>query len=228
MNEQNPAQIPLDLPVDNAVGRDDLVVADANAVAVEIIDRWPDWPTSLVILAGPSGSGKSHLAAIWANKADAWTGNAGNLAKVDKNHVAIEDIGQEPFDETALFHLINHLREKGGNMLLTSTSWPQSWNITLPDLISRLRAATLVELKEPDDMLLKMTLTKLFADRQVKVERTVIDYLVLRMERSINTARLIVERLDQQALATGKPITRPMAAKMLELLDKKQSEMKLE
>ena len=228
MNEHHPAQLPLELPVDNAVGRDDLVVGEANSVAVEIIDRWPDWPTSLVILAGPSGSGKSHLAAIWAKEANAWTGCAANLADAEGKNIAIEDIGNEPFDETALFHLINQVREKGGFILLTSTSWPQSWNIALPDLMSRLRAATLVELKEPDDMLLKMTLTKLFSDRQIKVERNVIDFLVLRMERSINTARLIVERLDQQALATGKPITRPMAAKMLELLDKKQIEMNLE
>lgn len=228
MNRHQPVQLPLELPVDNAVGRDDLVVGEANAVAVEMIDRWPDWPTSVVILAGPSGSGKSHLAAIWAKKARAWTGNAKELANAEGNNIAIEDIGNEGLDETTLFHLINHAREKAGFVLLTSTSWPQSWNITLPDLMSRLRAATLIELKEPDDMLLKMTLTKLFSDRQIKVERNVIDFLVLRMERSINTARLIVERLDQQALATGKPITRPMASRVLEMIEGYQAELNLD
>ncbi len=228
MNEQYPAQLPLELPIDNAVGRDDLVVGEANAVAVELIDRWPDWPTSVVILAGPSGSGKSHLAAIWANKADAWKGNAADLASASKNCIVVEDIDQGTFDETALFHLINQVREQGSHMLLTCTTWPQSWNIALPDLMSRLRAATLIELSEPDDMLLKMTLAKLFADRQVTVERNVIDFLVLRMERSISAARLIVERLDQQALATGKPITRPMASKVLEMLEGYQPELNLE
>ena len=223
-NKHQPSQLPLDLPVDNNVSRDDLVVGDANSVAIELIDQWPDWQASVLILAGPTGSGKSHLASIWAEKAHALIYPATDLASADNksdeaHNFVIEDISEVQIDETALFHLINSCREKGGYCLLTSSSWPQSWNISLPDLSSRLRAATLVELREPDDLLLKQTLIKLFADRQVNVERNVIDYLVLRMERSVKTARIIVEKLDQLALATGKPITRSMAAKILELLE---------
>ena len=223
-NKHQPSQLPLDLPVDNNIGRDDLVVGDANTLAIELIDKWPDWQTSVLILAGPTGSGKSHLAFIWAEIANALIFPATDLAgadhKTDETHnFVIEDISEAQIDETALFHLLNSCREKGGYCLLTSSSWPQSWNISLPDLSSRLRAATLVELREPDDMLLKQTLIKLFADRQINVERNVVDYLVLCMERSIDTARLIVEKLDHMALATRKPITRSMAAKVLELLD---------
>ncbi len=100
--------------------------------------------------------------------------------------------------------------------MLTSALWPQSWNIHLADLMSRLRAATLVELKEPDDELLRLTLVKLFSDRQVTVDQPVIDYLVIRMERSIESARQIVEQLDREALAKNRPITRPMAATILQ------------
>lgn len=224
MAKHQPSQLPLDLPVENNIGRDDLVVGDANSVAIELIDQWPNWQASVLILAGPTGSGKSHLASIWAKKAHALTYSATELASADNksdeaHNFVIEDISEIRINEIALFHLINSCREKGGYCLLTSSSWPQSWNISLPDLSSRLKAATLVELREPDDLLLKQTLIKLFADRQIHVERSVVDYLVLRMERSVKTARIIVERLDRLALATGKPITRSMASKILEVLE---------
>lgn len=216
-------QLPLSLPVDASISRDDLIVGEANALAVDLIDRWPDWASSLMILAGPTGAGKSHLAAIWAEKSGAWTCSAKQLDVKRLNNpqtanFVIEDIEVANIDETVLFHLVNEARQKGGFGLLTSTLWPQSWSLQLPDLISRLRAATLVELKEPDDMLLRQTLIKLFSDRQITVERPVIDYLVVRMERSVATAKMIVEHLDHEALAKGKPITRPLAARVLEKL----------
>ncbi len=216
----HPAQLPFKLPLAASHGRDDLIVGETNALAVDMIDRWPDWSSTLMILAGPAGSGKSHLASIWAERSDARIFAASDLAKASHNsrggpNFLIEDIGDTMVDETVLFHLINNAREKGGSGLITSNLWPQSWNITLPDLLSRLRAATLVELAEPDDTLLRLTLVKLFADRQLLVDKSVIDYLVVRMERSIATARLIVEHLDHQSLAKNRPITRPMAASVL-------------
>ncbi len=224
VSDQKPdqQQLPLDLPVDAGLGRDDLIVGEANALAVEMIDTWPEWPSPLMILAGPTGSGKSHLSAIWAEKTGALICESADLDEVQKSETTnfvIENIAETAINETALFHLINDTRQKGGFGLLTSTQWPQSWNITLPDLNSRLRAATLVELKEPDDMLLRQTLIKLFSDRQITVENTVIDYLVTRMERSILTARNIVELLDKEALSRRRPITRPMAAKVLEAME---------
>jgi len=217
-------QLPLALPVDANLGRDDLVVGKANSIAIELIDQWPDWKTPVLILAGPTGSGKSHLASIWAEKSGAIIFPSSQISSIDNSapgvaNFVIEDVSEDEIDETALFHLLNTTKEKGGFCLITSSTWPQSWNIVLPDLASRLRAATLVELSEPDDMLLSQTLIKLFADRQISVDRNVVDYLVVRMERSINTARILVERLDATALATGKPITRRMAAKVLQLLE---------
>ncbi len=216
-------QLPLDLPVYTNLGREDLIVGEANRLAVEMIDSWPEWPSSLMILAGPAGSGKSHLSAIWADKAGALVCEAADLGEAQKPEITnfvIENITEAAINETTLFHLINETRQKGGFGLLTSTQWPQSWNITLPDLASRLRAATLIELKEPDDRLLRQTLIKLFSDRQVTVENTVVDYLVTRMERSVATARDIVELLDKEALASRKPITRPMAAKVLAAMER--------
>ena len=64
-------QLPLEFDHDPASGRDDLIVSDRLNAAVAIVDRWPDWPSPVVILAGPTGSGKSHLARIWANRVGA-------------------------------------------------------------------------------------------------------------------------------------------------------------
>lgn len=219
-SDRRNAQLPLKLPINRKFSRDDLIVGKANARAVALIDQWPDWSSHVLVLAGPTGSGKSHLATIWANMAEAQVCQAGNFdddwrQKVEGGNVVIEDMSATNLNETALFHLINQLNEKGHYGLITSSLWPVSWNIKLPDLQSRLRAATLVEIEEPDDILLRQTLVKLFSDRQIVVEKTVIDYLAVRMERSVAAAQLLVERLDQTAMAEARPITRGMAAKVI-------------
>ncbi len=127
----------------------------------------------------------------------------------------IEDIDRNGFDETALFHLINAVREHGTAALITTRLWPAGWNVSLPDLASRLKAATVVEIGEPDEELLAQVLVKLFADRQVKVDDKLIFWLVARMERSLAAAQRIVTRLDQLALARGSRITRALAAEVL-------------
>jgi chromosomal replication initiation ATPase DnaA len=133
--------------------------------------------------------------------------------------VLIEDIDHARFDETALFHLINAVRENGSALLITSRVWPAAWPVTLPDLASRLKAATVVEIAEPDEELLAQVMVKLFADRQVVVDDRIIHWLVARMERSLAAARTIVARLDQLALARGSKITRAMAAEVLAQMD---------
>lgn len=213
-------QLPLAFDHGSASGRDDLIVSDRLNAAVAIVDRWPEWPAPVVILAGPTGSGKSHLAGIWAGLAGA------SRVSIDKPDpmvleiatrapVLIEDIDHARFDETALFHLINAVRENGSALLITSRVWPAAWPVSLPDLASRLKAATVVEIAEPDEELLAQVMVKLFADRQIVVDDRVIHWLVARMERSLAAARTIVARLDQLALARGSKITRAMAAEVL-------------
>ncbi len=220
-SQDKPSQLPLELPHLQHFGRDDLIVGEANQLAVDMIDRWPNWSSQLVVLAGPVGSGKSHLTSIWVEKANARLLEANDIGNISDEisapvNFAIENIAAGNFDETTLFHLLNLARQRGGHGLLTSSQWPQSWNFQLPDLSSRLRAATLVELSEPDDLLLRQTMIKLFSDRQLLVDRQVIDYLVVRMERSLGAARKIVTLLDSEALARNRPVTRPMAAKVLQ------------
>lgn len=221
---RKPGQIPLDFGHQAADGRDDLIVSDRLSAVVTLVDRWPDWPSQIVVLAGPIGSGKSHLTKIWSERAGAIavTANAGDnhaMEAAASGPVFIEDIDRTGFDETTLFHLINTVHAHSTSLLMTSRLWPAAWNVTLPDLASRLKAATTVEIGEPDDDLLAQVLVKLFADRQIAADDRVVAYLVARMERSLATARTIVSRIDGLAMSRKTKISRQLAAEVLASMD---------
>lgn len=224
-----PRQLPLELGHAPGFSRDDLVVSPANAAAVALVDRWPDWAAPLAILAGPTGSGKSHLAAIWRDAAGAQALDPARLggASFSGRPLLVDAIEPGRFDETALFHLVNAVREAGSTMLVTSRRFPSAWGARLPDLASRLRAATLVELAEPDDLLLAGVLTKLFSDRQVAVESHVVRYIASRIERSLATACRVVEKLDRAALEGKTRISRALAAEVIGAIDAGQGEFDL-
>lgn len=228
---ERPRQLPLDLGHGTAYSRDDLVVSASNTEAATLVDRWPDWPAPVVVLAGPAGSGKTHLAEIWREAADAVTIEVGKIAQgaaaFDGRPVLIDDIDADVFDQQGLFHLINSVRGAGSHLLLTARRFPAAWGTTLPDLASRLKAAATIEIHEPDDMLLAGVITKLFADRQVEVEPHVVQYLVRRIERSLATAMRVVERLDRMALEQKARITRTMAADAVSAMDEGQGEFEL-
>jgi chromosomal replication initiation ATPase DnaA len=220
-----PRQIPLALGHKPALGRDDLIVTPANAEAVSMIDRWPDWPSAVMVLAGPAGSGKSHLASIWREGSEAASvpsDGRGGIGGALTGPILIDGIGSGPFDEAGLFHLLNAVQSNGAHLLFTSRRFPLAWGATLPDLVSRLRAATTVEVHEPDDALLEGVIAKLFADRQVDVEPHVVTYLARRIERSVATAIDVVDRLDRAALEEKSRITRSLAARIVSALDEGQ------
>jgi chromosomal replication initiation ATPase DnaA len=219
--------MPLELVHAAGYSRDDLIVTQANHAALALVDSWPQWPASLMVLAGPPGSGKSHLAAIWAEKAGAVAMHGDAIDAAAEGHVLIDGLGEAGIDETALFHLINALRERGASMLITSRRWPSEWKVKLPDLISRIKSAPTVEISEPDDALLSGVITKLFADRQLVIEPQLVAYLVSRIERSLATAQNVVERLDKAALEAKSRITRQMASTVLTELDMGQKSFDL-
>ena len=227
-DSDRPRQLPLDLGHDPGLSRDDLVVSAANRDAVALVERWPDWPSPVVILAGPPGSGKSHLASIWREHAQAARLAAADIAAATPEssglEILVEDADSPQLDQTGLFHLVNSVRAGGGHLLLTARWFPSAWGVTLPDLASRLKAATTVEIHEPDDLLLAGVITKLFADRQVEVEANVVQFLVRRIERSLSAAIDIVSRLDRTALERKSRITRAMAAELTAEIEQKRFE----
>jgi chromosomal replication initiation ATPase DnaA len=216
-----PSQLPLALPHAPSYGREDFMPGPSNLAALRLIESWPDWPQPVVLLTGPPGSGKTHLAHIWAARANAdivpaaLPGEHGMPRIAGDGAIAVEDVLPEAVPEGSLFHLINSVRELGGSLLLTSRSPAEDWRVGLPDLRSRLRLAAPVALGAPEDELLRQVLVKLFADRQLVVDKPVIDYLISRMERSLSAAIGLVETLDEEALAAGRRITRSMASGIL-------------
>lgn len=222
-NPENPRSVAEQLPLvfthETNSDREDLIVSQSLEAAVSIVDEWPRWPSPVVVLAGPAGSGKSHLAAIWKNRSGAVdihpVAGSAVAREAETKPVLFEDADQRGFDDTELFHVINSVRENQTSMLITTREWPANWPVTLPDLRSRLKAVTVVEIGEPDEALLMQVLFKLFADRQLILDDKIIDYIVMRMERSLDTAQVLVEKLDRLALSRGTKISRSLAAEVL-------------
>lgn len=218
-------QLSFDLPVRAALGREDFFVAPANAMAVALIEGWRDWPGRKLVLEGPKGAGKTHLAHVWAQAAGARIVKARALAEADipdlaSGPVAVEDvplIAGDTAAENALFHLHNLTLAEGHSLLLTADRPAAHWGLTLPDLASRMQGTQATRLEAPDDRLLTALLAKLFADRQLIPTPDTIPYLVTRMDRSFDSARQLVAALDAAALAQGRPINRKLAADVMEL-----------
>lgn len=206
-----PRQLALEFPLRPAFGRTDFLVAPCNQLAVDWIDRWPAWPSHVLVLHGTSGCGKSHLLSVWRDQTgarllDGKAPDGLDLAELSKGGAVAVDNADELASEAALFHLFNGVKETGGSLLLTAKKPPARWRLQLPDLISRLNSVPEVAIELPDDGLLSALLVKLFADRQVAVGADVINYLVPRMDRSFGSALELVSALDGLALSRGRRI----------------------
>jgi chromosomal replication initiation ATPase DnaA len=216
-----PRQLALALPHAESLTRDNFLEGPANAAGLALVDSWPDWPNRIMLLVGPEGSGKSHLAAIWAEEAGArsTTAHALTAAAVPgalaTGALVVEDLKSSDLDERALFHLMNLAREDEAYVLITARAPPSALVVELRDLRSRLRAVPVVSLLPPDDALFRALIVKFCADRQMAVDETVVSYLTTRIERSFVAARRAVELLDTEALRLGRPVTRALAADLL-------------
>ncbi|MDR3376115.1 MAG: DnaA/Hda family protein [Ancalomicrobiaceae bacterium] len=213
-------QLTLTFETPRRLGLAEFAVGEANRAAVEAIGRWPNWPSPVMLLVGEAASGKSHLAAILAaaSAAPIFTADTADWHALAAEHagetVIVEDL-DGGIDEAGLFHLINAVTAGGGRLMLTSRTPPAEWRLNLPDLASRLRAATPVMIGAPDDRLMEQLLGKLFVDRQTTVDPQVIRFIAQRIERTFAAAGDAVERLDRAALARKAAITKPFAAEVL-------------
>mgnify|MGYP002620934484 FL=1 len=226
-----PEQLALGLPGLTAMSRADFLEAPSNALALAAIEEPGGLPQGKLLLTGPEGAGKTHLAQVWAAAEGACQLDAATLAAILPAQlstlvgasVLLDDADRVAgtAGEEALFHMHNHLQATKGALLLTARRPARDWGVRLPDLLSRLAATTHVALEPPDDALLAAVLVKLFSDRQIRVTPQLIDFLLARMERSLAQARRMVAALDRRALALKRPVSRQLAAEILgEGLDK--------
>jgi chromosomal replication initiation ATPase DnaA len=218
-------QLAFDLPLRPALGREAFFVSSANATALATLETPQSWPQGKLVLTGPAGSGKTHLAHVWAGLSGAVIVAAADLPAADLpglaacGSVVVEDcegLAATEGAETTLFHLHNLLMANGGALLMTAGGPPRDWGLRLPDLASRVQAAGVTRLEAPDDGLLSAVLIKLFADRQITVAPALIAYLLPRMDRSFEAAHALVAALDAEALARGCAVTRSLAASLLD------------
>lgn len=214
----------LDLPHRVAMGREDFFVSDANAAALRGIERWNDWPTSKMLLIGPEGSGKTHLAHVWAALSGARLVTAAHLTfdevenLTDAPAIVVDDadvVAGDALAEEALFHLHNALAARSAPLLITSRQAPSRWGLRLPDLASRMAQAGLLKLSPPDDALLSAVMLKLCSDRDLAVQPATLTYAAARIERSFEAAGRFIEALDAAAIDGQRAPTLDLARHVL-------------
>ncbi len=210
------SQLPLPFVHEPKLGAEDFMPSASNAAALAAVGGWPAWADPVLLLIGPEGSGKSHLARIWASRVGATLLDRDDferdLRDLARAPAILEDADRARLPEAKLFHLLNLVREAGSWLMITARILPDAWGLQTPDLLSRLRLASTAELGFPDEALMRAVLVKLFADRQLNVEANLIDYLALHLERSLAAVQRTVEALDRAGLGKGRRISRALAA----------------
>lgn len=192
---------------------EDFIRGTANEQALDLIERWPDWPYSMVLLSGPSGCGKTHLAHVFAAKTKAHFIEPERIGTVPAdqllvgNHSWVIDGLEQVTDAAALAQLINHARARGDYVLMSAQAVARDLPFTLPDLRSRLLALPSVELGAPDDALLMGVLAKQFADRQLRIAPEVLSFAANQLERSYEAVQQFARAMDKLSLAKGRAIT---------------------
>ncbi len=229
--EKIPEQLLLDWPIKETFSQAEFLPSFSNKAAVRWIDDWPRWERGgekfhCLIIYGPEGCGKTHLAHVWQRLSDAAKVNAKDLPELefisdDQFVFVIEDVDKHTSKdgvEENLLHLYNWLKEQGGYLLLTSNKRPKKWKLALPDLSSRLLASESVKINPADDELLRAVIKKQFSDRQIDLPKKVADYVIKHADRSFSSIRKLVGEIDKMSLSEKKKITIPMVKRVLEKL----------
>lgn len=201
-------------PADNGFSEKNFCYGDSNALAKQALQRSQSWPSGALILVGPLGCGKSHLAEIWRNNNNGKALSSASIPLRSTGNFVVEDVDGQ-LDEEGLFHLLNRAMNDQAKVLLTAGTGPSSWRIKLGDLRSRINATEMVRIDEPDEQVLGQMLKKLGKDRSLRLNDKLIRYLVERMERSSQSALRLIDKLNARSLETSRPVNRSLAKQVL-------------
>ena len=203
---------------------EDFLVADDNREAYAWLERWPHWPSSVLVVHGPPGCGKTHLLHVFLART---AGLPLTLSDLENGQIverldaaatwALDDAERHlgPTHQEALLHAYNRICETKRHLLLTAREPPSRWPVGLADLGSRLNATPAAGIRSPGDPLIRAVLVKLFADRQLQVDDSVLTYVLSHMERTFDAARSIVARIDETALHGHRRITIALVREVL-------------
>ena len=216
-------QLVLKFPTINAYLQQDYYVSSSNQEAYDFINSWPKWLKRIANIFGPSGSGKTHLASILKNKTSVLEIQSDQLNdKIffkfkTKEALIIENIN-EKVSENLLFSLWNVALQDNKYLLFTSSKPISSFKFKLPDLKSRAKDIITIGLKLPGDDLIGVILAKNFSDKQIKVEKKHIDYIIKRIDRSYEKISQFVLTLDKYSLEKGGSFSLKMIKEVLKMV----------
>ena len=216
-------QLILKFPSHQAYKKEDFYVSPSNQEAYDFINSWPRWIKKIVNIFGPSGSGKSHLASILKNKTSYLKINSNELNEKIftrykiKEALIIENL-DEKISEKLLFSLWNSALQDNKYFLITSKKPINSYKFKLSDLISRVNSSLIIGIKLPSDELISVILAKNFSDKQIKVEKKHIDYIMKRIDRSYEKISQFILTLDKYSLKKGSPFSLKLIKEVLKMI----------
>ena len=216
-------QLILKFPTYQAYKKEDFYVSPSNQEAYDFINSWPKWIKRIINIFGPSGSGKSHLASILKNKTSCLKIDSNELNEKiflkfkTKEALIIENLN-EKISEKLLFSLWNIALQDNKYLLITSIKPISSYKFKLTDLISRVKSSLAIGIDLPGDDLISVILAKNFSDKQIKVEKKHIDYIIKRIDRSYEKISQFILTLDKYSLKKGSPFSLKLIKEVLKMI----------
>ena len=216
-------QLILEFPSHKAYKKEDFYVSPSNQQAYDFINSWPRWIKRTVNIFGPSGSGKSHLASILKNKTSCLQVNSNELNEnifikyKTKEALIIENL-DEKISENLLFALWNIALQDNKYLMITSRKSIVSYKFKLKDLVSRITSSFIIGIKLPSDDLISVILAKNFSDKQIKIEKKHIDYIIKRIDRSYEKISQFILTLDRYSLKKGSPFSLKLIKEVLKMI----------
>ena len=216
-------QLILKFPSHHAYKREDFYVSPSNQEAYDFINSWPRWIKRIVNIFGPSGSGKSHLASILKNKTSCLQINSNELNEKifirykTKETLIIENLDKK-ISEKLLFSLWNVALQDNKYLMTTSKKPISSYKFKLKDLESRVKSSLIIGINLPNDDLISVILAKNFSDKQIKVEKKHIDYIIKRIDRSYEKISQFIFTLDKYSLKKGSPFSLKLIKEVLKMI----------